>query len=137
MARLRSSTGKNHSGGFQSQGALDFEPGLTERYPQFIDAIRAQIYTCGKPLKTVAGDMEMSPSELSRKLNDNPADPRRFTIDDLERLVPATGSLLVIHWLVEKFVQDPAERRDRAISEIQKQLPEFMALLKAATGGGR
>lgn len=132
MAKLRTTTGKNRSGSFQMQAALDFEPGLTEKYPTLIDAIRAQVYACGKPLKTVASDLDMSQSDLSRKLNDNPADPRRFTTEDLEKLPAATDSLLVIYWMVEKYLQDPAERRDRALAEIQKQLPDFMALLKAA-----
>lgn len=137
MTKLRSNTGKNQPGTSPLQAALDFEAGLTEKYPRFIDVIRAQIYMCGKPLKTVAADMDMSQSELSRKLGDNPSDPRRFTTDDLEKLIPATGTLTVIHWLVEKHLQDPDERRDRALNQIQKQLPDFLALLKAALPEGK
>lgn len=137
MSKLGSSTGKNQAGNLPLQRALDFEPGLTEKYPRLIDCIRAQIYMCGRPLKTVAADMDMSQSELSRKLSDNPADPRRFTTDDLEKLIPATGALTVIHWMVEKHLQNPEERRDRALTEIQKQLPDLFALLKAALPEGK
>lgn len=116
---------------------LDFEPGLTERYPSLLDAVRAQIYGSGKPLKSVASDLDCSQSDLSRKLASNPDDTRRFSIEDLERLMPATESVLVIHWLIEKFLESADSRRDRAITEIQKQLPQFMALLKAATESGK
>lgn len=134
MTKLRSTTGNNEPGSFHKQIQLPFEPGLTEKYPRLIDAVRAQIYGSTKPIKTIAADMDMSKSELSRKLNDNPKDPRRFTIEDLEALPAATQSNLVIYWLLEKYIEDPEVRRDRAITEIQKQLPDFMALLKSAVG---
>lgn len=115
------------------QLALDFEPGLTERYATLMDAVRAQAYGCGRPLKAVAADMDLSQSELSRKLAQNDADPRRFTVEDLERFIPATGSYLVIHWLIERHLEDRDARRERAVVELQRQLPALMALLKAAT----
>lgn len=111
---------------------LDFQPGLTEQYPTLLDAVRAQVYGCGKPLKSIASDLDLSQSDLSRKLSGNPDDPRRFSVEDLERLFPATDSVLVIHWLIERFLESADSRRDRAITEIQRQLPQFMALLKAA-----
>ena len=35
---------------------LDFEAGLTKRYPDWMDCIRAVAYACGHPLKRVAAD---------------------------------------------------------------------------------
>lgn len=115
---------------------LDFEPGLTERYPTLLDAIRAQVYGCGKALKTIAADADLSQSDLSRKLNDNPNDPRRLTVEDFEKLITATDSHLVVHWLVEKFLQSADDRRDRALDELKKQMPQLMALMKAVTNEG-
>lgn len=115
---------------------LDFEPGLTERYPSLMEAVRAQVYGCGKALKAVAADADMSQSELSRKLGDNPNDPRRLTVEDLERLIAATDSVLVVHWLIERFLQSDDARRERALAELQKQMPQFMALMKAVMQEG-
>lgn len=115
------------------QLSLDFEPGLTERYPRLIDAVRAQVYQCGKALKVIAADMDLSQSDLSRKLAENDGDPRRLSVDEFERLIVATDSHLALHWLVEKFLESADTRRDRALTELQRQLPAFMALLKTAT----
>ncbi|XAI95641.1 hypothetical protein [Microcystis phage Mae-JY22] len=116
---------------------LDFEPGLTERYPSLMEVVRAQVYGCGKALKAVAADADMSQSELSRKLGDNPNDPRRLTVEDLEKLIVATDSVMVVHWLIERFLQSDDTRRERALNELQKQLPQFMALMTAALKDGK
>jgi len=58
-----------------TQMTLDFEPGLIERFPTLLDCIRTGAYTNRNPLKTIAADMDMSQSDLSRKLAGNPDDP--------------------------------------------------------------
>jgi hypothetical protein len=118
-----------------TQFTLDFEAGLTEKYPHLLDCIRASAYGHRNPLKTIAADMDMSQSDLSRKLHGNPDDPRHFSVDDLERFVQATGDTMPIYWLVEKFLEDGEARKNRALGELAKQLPNIMAMLKAATGG--
>lgn len=117
-----------------TQMTLDFEPGLTEKHPHLIDCVRTCAYTHRNPLKTIAADMDMSQSDLSRKLSGNPEDPRRFSLDDLERFVEATGDVTPIYWLIEKYLQDDKRKQERALAELAKQLPAMMALLKAAGG---
>lgn len=116
---------------------LDFEPGLTEKYPHLGDCIRAGAYTHRNPLKTIAADMDMSQSELSRKLSGNPDEPRRFSVEDLERYIVATGDVTPIYWLIERFLQDEKVKQDRALQELAKQLPSILALLKASAGGAQ
>ena len=113
------------------QMALEFDPSLVEKYPTIMDAVRAQAYTCGKALKVVAADMDLSQSELSRKLNDNPNDPRNFTASDLEKFIPATGSFLVIDWLLAKFRQDDDLKRDYLLAEVNKRMGEVARMMKA------
>lgn len=118
------------------QLSLELDPGLTERYPSLLEAVRAQVYGCGRPLKAIAADADMSQSDLSRKLGDNPNDPRRLTVEDLEKLIDATGSVMVVHWMVERFLQSDQDKRDRALAEIHRQLPQFLALMKAISPEG-
>jgi len=54
------------------QVEINFESGLTDQFPQFRDAVKAAVYGCGRPFKAVAADLDMTSSELSRKLGDNP-----------------------------------------------------------------
>ena len=119
-----------------NQLTLDFEAGLTEKHPHLLDCIRATAYTHRNPLKTIASDMDMSQSDLSRKLAGNPDDPRRFSVEDLEKFVLATGDMSPIHWLVERFLQDDKVKQDRALQELAKQLPNILALIKASAQAG-
>lgn len=116
-----------------SQMTLNFEPGLTERYPVLLDCVRAGVYKNRNPLKTIAADMDMSESQLSRKLASNPEDKRRFSLEDLERYLDKTGDMTPIYYLIEKYLQDEDMRQRLAQNELFKQLPEILALIKAAS----
>lgn len=116
-----------------NQMTLDFEAGLVERFPTLLDCIRNGAYTNRNPLKTIAADMDISQSDLSRKLAGNPDDPRRFSVEDMEKYIEKTGDVTPIYYLVEKYLQDEEHRQRRALSELTKQLPEILALFKAAS----
>jgi hypothetical protein len=94
-----------------------------------MDALRASVATSAKPIKTIAADMDMSGSTLSRKLNQDPDDPRRFNVDDLEAYVKATGDTLPIQYLAVKYLQSDESRRARALSAVEQLLPELLRLL--------
>lgn len=113
--------------------SIDFEPGLAERHQSALDCVRECAYTHKHPLKTLASDMDMSQSELSRKLAHNPDDPRRFTLDDLEKFLTATGDMTPIYYLVEKYLEDSDLRQRRALAELVKLAPQLAALIKQAT----
>lgn len=115
-----------------SQLTIDFTPGLTERHDSLMDCIRECAYTHRNPLKTIAADMDMSQSELSRKLANNPEDPRRLSVEDMVRFVQATGDTTPIQWLVERFMQDDKIKQQRAMAELAKRMPDILALFKQA-----
>lgn len=118
-----------------SQLTLDFEPGLAERHESLLACLRQCAYTHRNPLKTLAADMDMSQSDLSRKLSGNPDDPRRFTVDDLERFVTASGDVTPILYLVEKYLADEETKQRAANQQLAKMLPEVLALIKTVSGG--
>lgn len=118
-----------------SQLTLDFEPGLAERHESLLACVRQCAYTHRNPLKTLAADMDMSQSELSRKLSGNPDDPRRFTVEDLEKFVQASGNVTPVLYLVEKYLADEETKQRAANAQLAKMLPDVLALIKTVSGG--
>lgn len=116
----------------KSQLEIDFTPGLTEQFPEFLDCVKASVYGCGKAFKAVAAELDMSASELSRKLADNPNDPVHFPAKKLAELIKATGDMMPIYWLVEKFLEDSNAKQKRAIEAIAQLSIELPKLLKQA-----
>lgn len=120
-------------GSSPNQMTIDFTPGLTERHVSLLDCIRQTVYTHRNPLKTIAADMDMSQSDLSRKLAGNPDDPRRLSVEDFEKCIVATGDFTPIYYLIEKYLQDETARQKRAVAALAKAMPDILALLKQAT----
>ena len=118
-----------------SQLTLDFEPGLADRHSSLLECIRQCAYTHRNPLKTIAADMDISQSDLSRKLSGNPEDPRRFTVEDLEKFVSASGDVTPILYLVEKYLADEEAKQRAASQQLAKMLPDVLALIKQVSGG--
>ncbi len=116
-----------------AQIELNFEPGLTEQFPDFMDCVRASVHGCGRAFKAVAADLDMSPSELSRKLAPNPDDPVHFQLRNLPALVKATKDCRPIYWLIEAFLEDDEEKRRRVIAEVADVLPKLKALVEAVS----
>lgn len=114
------------------QLSLTLERSLIQQFPSFRDVVRAGVYDCGRQFKAVAADLDMTSSELSRKLADNPADPIHFPLQLLPDLIRATGDKRPVLWLVEAFLDDPEAKRQSAVDRLDKLLPEIAALVKEA-----
>ncbi len=110
------------------QFELDFEGGLTERFPEFIDCLRASVHGCGRQFKAIAADMDMSASELSKKLSDN--SDTHFPARRLPELLLATKDYSPIYWLVESFCDDPDAKRRKSIERLAAMLPEIERILR-------
>lgn len=113
-----------------SQLTLDFEPSLVERHKTCMDCVRQTAYTHRNPIKTIASDMDLSESDLSRKLAQNPNDTRRFSVDDLENFVTTTGDTTPILYLAVKYLTDKQVVRQAAVDKLMADLPGVMALIK-------
>lgn len=113
------------------QHTLNFEPGLSERWRSLKACVRERVYGHMRPLKAIAADMDLSESELSRKLADNPADQRNFSCDDLEAYIAKTQDVTPIFYLIEKYAVNPEVKRAYAAAELARALPEILALAKA------
>ena len=51
---------------------IDLDQSLTQQFPEFMDAVRASVYDCGRPFKAIAADL----------------------VDQLTKLMPQIHSLL-------------------------------------------
>ncbi len=113
------------------QLTLDFEPGLVERHATLLDCLRAAVYGGQRGLKGVAIDMDMSSGELGRKLNTNPDDVRRFTVEDLENYVQRTGDTTPVLYLALRYLPSDEDRRHAAVGTAQRLMAELAAVLPA------
>jgi AraC-like DNA-binding protein len=120
------------------QMTINFEAGLRTRYPTIYHVLRAMAERSAKPLKAIAADLDMSSSELSRRLNAdlNENDTRVFDIRFLDGFTRATCSTLVIEWLIEGHMVAPEKAQQRAVRELARMLPQISALLDAVNKDG-
>jgi len=116
------------------QMALDLDPGILDEFPEFRDAVRASVYSCGRAFKAIAADLDMSVSELSRKLSDNPNDPVHFPYHRLPELIRATGDMRPVYWLIATFIESDETKQKRAIDQLSRLLPQIEHALKAVKG---
>lgn len=116
----------------KQQLEIDFEPGLVERFPEFVDCVKASVYGSRKQFKAIAADLDMSSSELSRKFAGNPNDPVHFPMHMLPRLIESTGDLTPVYWLIERFCEDADEKQRRAIAELAQVVALLPGMLKRA-----
>ena len=113
------------------QFSLDFTPGLLEQFPRWQDMVRASVYGCGVPFKVIADRLDMTVSELSRKIANNPNDNVHFPLDRLDELLAATGDRRPVQWLVLRFLQDPDAKRRGILSTIEALAPVLQEALAA------
>ena len=106
---------------------IDLDQSLTQQFPEFMDAVRASVYDCGRPFKAIAADLDMSVSELSRRLAPNGDIP--FVLADLPKLIYATDDKRPVAWLVAKFFVDDDAKKKMAVDQLTKLMPQIHSLL--------
>lgn len=110
------------------QLTLDLDPALLPAHRSLRDCVAAGVYRRG--LKAVAADLDLSPGNLSVALSDDPH--RKFSVDELERYVQATGDKAPIHYLVAKYLGDEGAARDQALGQVAELLQQLPGMLAAA-----
>lgn len=111
------------------QLTLDFEPSLPEQFPSLRAYVAFRVQEQRLNAIKLAGQMDLSPSVLSRKLNQPAGDSQRFNCDDLEGYLSASGDVAsVIAYLAAKYMDDPAAKRARLMNQVEALLPQFVRL---------
>lgn len=107
---------------------LELDSGLLSTHGCLRDCVAQGIYQRG--LKRVAGDLDVSPGNLSVALS---ADPhRKFSIDDLERYIQTSGDKAPIYYLVAKYLGDEAATRDHTLAQMRDMLQSMLGQISHA-----
>lgn len=112
------------------QLTLDFEPGLTARYPDWHAVLTHAVYASRKGLNGVAADLDVSPTDLTKRLSKDEQRPLRA--EQAVGIIESTGDLTPIYWLIERFLRDPETQRTAAIQQLAVVMPMVQALLEQA-----
>lgn len=124
-----------------AQLSLVFEPGLTAQYRELEDCIAAVVHSFRGGVDAIAPDLDMAPSELSRRLNahllakEGDTSNRPLRTSDMVRVIHKTQDYRPIYWLVEKFLRDPEAQRTQAIHQLANIMPVVQALVEQAAPG--
>jgi hypothetical protein len=110
---------------------LEFEPDINEQFRTLKQCVAACVYGYRGGLGAVAAACDVSPSALSRMLNENEDDPRHLPIDFLTKIIETTGDIRPLQWLAAKFIPDEDTRREMALTRIEQILPGLVADLAA------
>lgn len=116
----------------KQQLKLDFDASLAQQFRTLKQCCAAVVYGYRGGLNSVAAQCDVSPSTLSRMLNENEDDPRHLPLDFLPLIIEATGDLRPLQWLAAKFLPDDQMRRDAAVAGIEALLPKIAELLADA-----
>lgn len=119
-----------------TQLTLSLEQGTLDRWPTLREFIGHRVETQVKLAKTIAADMDLSPSVLSRKLHPGETDTNRFNVDDLEAYLASTGDApAVIEYLAAKYLGGGDDaRRARALAQVEQLLPELTRAVSTLKG---
>lgn len=119
-----------------TQLSLVFEPGLTAQYRELEDCVAAVVHGYRGGVDAIAPACDMSPSELSRRLNahllakEGDASNRPLRTVDLVKIIRKSNDYRPIFWLIEAFLQDPESQRTSAIHQLSTLMPVIQALVE-------
>ena len=99
---------------------LQFLQGISDSHETAREFIAESSHKLGKLQKVVAADMDLSPSQLSRKFAQSPGDTSRFTLDDAEKYMAATGDHDIIFYWIEKYLQPKRDETQQLKAEIER-----------------
>ena len=117
-----------------NQLTLQLDPAVHEKFGTLREYLAHRAQVQSKPLKTIAADMDMAPSTLSRKLSPGDGDTQRFNVDDLEGYIRSTGDTSVIDYLAAKYLSSDESRRLAAVSRVERLSAELAATLATLKG---
>jgi hypothetical protein len=122
----------------RSQLSLDFEPGLTTRFRSLEDCVLHVVVTHRLGVDGIASRLDMSPSELSRRLNahtvakEGDVSNRPLRVTDMLLIIQITGDHRPIHWLAERFLGDPVAKQESALEQLALLAPMLVGLAEQA-----
>jgi hypothetical protein len=109
----------------QVEITLRFQPGPAKWFKNLREYLQDLIRHNPKDNKLIAADMDIAPSDLSRKLAENPNDSRRLTVGDVETYMETQLDYSPIYFWIEKYLLPRNDDEIRAqIKRLQTMLDE-------------
>jgi hypothetical protein len=94
------------------------------------EALIHAIHTSPIALKHLAGELNLLPAGLSKRLNLHPEDnDPRFNLNHFEKYLEVSGDYRPLYYLAEKFLQKDQDRALRDFQAFQKHIPELKQLI--------
>lgn len=120
------------------QLTLTLAPGLTQRHRTLRDCLQTAVIKSRGGIAGIAPAVDMSPSQLGRKLAGNADDPHRtLDVEDFDRVLSELakeGDHAPLFWLIEKYLPSDDQRRAAAVDQMAALLPRMMELVAEASG---
>lgn len=106
---------------------IDFVPGATQTFGSLMETVRHVVYSGGMKQAAIAAALDRAPSKLTRQIGGE----LKFSVDDLEALLDATGDLTPIFYLIEKYVQQGGTpiRNEIALKKAGKLMTELTKVM--------
>lgn len=111
-----------------SQLTLTLEAGVATRYRSLKECVASGVFQRG--VVAVAGKIDRSPSHLSEALSGS--DRRKFDLEEFERYLQTSGDTTPIHYLISKYLRDPADTQREALERLAAVADSLPALLAQA-----
>lgn len=123
----------------RAQLKMDFEAGITDQFRTLKQCVAAVVYGSRIGLAGCASACDVSPSALSKMLNeqDDSENRRNLPIEFLPMIIKATGDLRPLHWLAATFVPDEKMRQEAALSRVEQLLPDLLSAVSTLKGSRR
>lgn len=113
---------------------LDFQPGLTVQFKTLTEVCAAAVYASKGGVSAVAADLDIAPSDLSRRLHNDNGENRPLTVEQFDGILASTRDMRPVYWLIEKYLQDPEAKKNQAIEQLAQVMPIVQALIEQAGG---
>lgn len=116
----------------KQQLTLDFEKGLSSLYSSGRELLQTVVHQQNRMQKAIAADMDLSPSQLTRKLSQSPEDSARLTLDDAERFMEVTGDYSLIEYYIDRFIAKASVSKIQALENELARMKQQLGASRAA-----
>lgn len=115
-----------------NQLTLELQPDLLRRFSTLRQCVHHVALNYQHGMKNLAADLDLSESELSRRLSPSENDNRSCDVNLMVQIMERTGDATPLHWLMARFLRDPDVRKQAAVEQLAQLVPEIVSLLADA-----
>lgn len=115
-----------------NQLTLELQPDLLQRFSTLRQCVHHTALNYPRGMKNLAADLDLSESELSRRLSPSENDNRSCDVNLMVQIMDLTQDYTPLHWLMARFLRDPDARKQAAVEQLAQLMPAIATLLADA-----